>query len=76
MDRSNPPSVATDTEKGDSTPSVPSITERTKPVTEETFLTGLKLYVTLGSVVIVGFLITLDSSIVVTVRMLLMMLFY
>jgi hypothetical protein len=61
-----PSLVMADPEKGTSTSGAPSVTEET--ATEKTFLTGLKLYLTLGSIVIVGFLITLDSSIVVTVR--------
>jgi hypothetical protein len=66
MTASVPLSVMKDPEKGNSTPDAPSILE--EPVIEETHLTGLKLYLTLGSIVIVGFLITLDGSIVVTVR--------
>jgi hypothetical protein len=66
MDKSTPSLVTTDPEKGTSTPDAPSVIG--EPATEETFLTGLKLYLTLGSIVIIGFLITLDSSIVVTVR--------
>ena len=36
--------------------------------TEEEFLTGIKLILSLCAVTIVGFLISLDASIVVTVR--------
>jgi hypothetical protein len=65
MDNSSPSSVALDPEKGISTPDAPSVVE--EPATEITHFTGLKLYITLGSIVIVGFLITLDASIIVTV---------
>ncbi len=66
MNNSVPSSVTMDQEKGAQTPDAPSLLE--EPTIEKTHLTGLKLYLTLGSVVIVGFLITLDGSIVVTVR--------
>ncbi len=65
MDNSIPSSVTLDPEKGISTPDAPSVVE--EPATEITHFTGLKLYITLSSIVIVGFLITLDSSIIVTV---------
>ncbi|PMD19411.1 efflux pump [Hyaloscypha hepaticicola] len=64
MDNSTPSSVTLDPEKGISTPDAPSVVE--EPAPEITHLTGLKLYITLGSIVIVGFLITLDASIIVT----------
>jgi hypothetical protein len=65
MDNSSPSSVTLDPEKGISTPDAPSVVQ--EPETEITHFTGLKLYITLGSIVIVGFLITLDASIIVTV---------
>jgi hypothetical protein len=65
MDNSTPSSVTLDPEKRLSTPDAASVVE--EPATEITHFTGLKLYITLGSIVIVGFLITLDGSIVVTV---------
>ena len=68
MEKSSQSSVLTDPEKGRSSPDTPSILTATDPVPEKTFLTGPKLYLTLFSIVIVGFLITLDGSIVVTVR--------
>jgi len=64
MDNSSPSSVTLDPEKGISTPDAPSVVQ--EPATEITHFTGLKLYITLGSIVIVGFLITLDASIIVT----------
>jgi hypothetical protein len=75
MDKSDPSLVRTDPEKGSSTRDAPSVTGKTEPTTEKAFLTGLKLYLTLGSVVIVGFLITLDGSIVVTVCVLFLVAF-
>ena len=70
MDKSAPSSLLTDPEKGLSTPEdATSILIETATGAEKTFLTGPKLYLTLGSIVIVGFLITLDGSIVVTVRL-------
>ncbi|KAN0102744.1 MFS multidrug transporter [Hyaloscypha variabilis] len=66
MEKSSQSSVLTDPEKGRSSPDTPSILTATDPVPEKTFLTGPKLYLTLFSIVIVGFLITLDGSIVVT----------
>lgn len=68
MDKSDPSLVPTDPEKGSSTAETPSVTGETEPTIEKAFLTGLKLYLTLSSIIIVGFLITLDGSIVVTVR--------
>ena len=56
---------AMDQEKGTETPDTTSAIEETQNSNE--FLTGLKLYLTLGTIVIAGFLITLDASIIVTV---------
>lgn len=51
------------------TPESKSIeTEEIDTASETDILTGFKLYITLFSVTLVGFLIMLDSSIVVTVR--------
>lgn len=60
-----------DPEKGTNTPeSTNSIVaeETATGAPDQDILTGFKLYITLFSLVVVGFLITLDSSIVVTVR--------
>lgn len=65
-------SITQDPEKGISTPEAPSVPGETEQATEKPFLTGIKLYLTLGSVILVGFLITLDASIVVTVRVLIL----
>jgi hypothetical protein len=59
-----------DPEKGEATPDSTNsiVAEETGAETPQAeTLTGWKLYLTLFSVMIVGFLITLDASIVVTV---------
>jgi hypothetical protein len=71
MDKSDPSSIMTDPEKGSSITDAPSITGEPEPATEKTSLTEPRLYLILGSIVLVGFLITLDGSIVVTVCVLL-----
>lgn len=68
MEKSDSSSIHTDPEKGVTTPEAPSINENTERAIEPIFLSGIKLYLTLSSVILVGFLITLDASIVVTVR--------
>jgi hypothetical protein len=60
-----PDPITMEQEKETETPDATSVTDETPSRNE--FLTGLKLYLTLGSVTIVGFLITLDASIIVTV---------
>jgi hypothetical protein len=60
-----PDSITMEQEKETETPDITGVTDQTPSGNE--FLTGLKLYLTLGSVTIVGFLISLDASIIVTV---------
>jgi hypothetical protein len=61
----NPDPITIEQEKETETPDTTSVTDQTPSRNE--FLTGLKLYLTLGSVTMVGFLISLDASIIVTV---------
>lgn len=68
LDREAP--LTMDPERGEESPeSTNSIEagETTAETPEPQTLTGFKLYITLFSVMIVGFLITLDASIVATV---------
>jgi preprotein translocase subunit Sss1 len=61
----NPDPITMEQEKETETSDTTSVTDQTPSRNE--FLTGLKLYLTLGSVTMVGFLISLDASIIVTV---------
>jgi hypothetical protein len=60
-----PESNQEESESPDSTSAIEDTSNRNEP------LAGLKLYFTLGTIVIAGFLIALDASIIVTVWLLL-----